>query len=70
LQRHLVLAEVEVLSAERLGQNKRRVTLVEEEDLAVGNCAEVCRDRSERDALAAPGRSVDSGVAGVADVQV
>ncbi len=70
LQRDLVLAEIEVLSAECLGQNKRRVTRVEEEDLAVWNCAEVCRDRSERNALAAPGRVVDAGMARVADMQV
>jgi hypothetical protein len=68
LQRHFVLAQVEVLSAERLGQNKRRVTLVEEEDLTVWNRAEVCRDRSKRDALAAPGRTVDAGMTGIADV--
>jgi hypothetical protein len=70
LQGHFVFAQIQVLSAERLGQNKREVALVEQENLPIWDCTEVRRDRSERDALDAPGRAKDSCVAGVADIKV
>ena len=46
-----------MLSAESLGQNERRVALVEEEDLPVGHCRKFAAMRAERDALAAAGRA-------------
>jgi hypothetical protein len=70
LQGDFVFAQIQVLSAERLGQNKRGVALVDEENLPIWDCTEVRRDRSGRDALAASGRAKDSCVAGVADMKV
>src|SRR5260370_23369173 len=70
LQWHLVLAEIEVLSAEGFGQNERRVSLVEEEDLSVRYRTEVGGDGPKRNALAAPGRTIDTSVTDVADMQV
>src|SRR5579875_901387 len=70
LQRNVIFPEVQMLPAERPGENEGGITLVEEKDLAFGNRAEVCRDRAEGDALAAAGRAEHRGMSRIADVQV
>jgi len=69
-ERNLVLSEIEMLSAESLGQNVGRVALVEEKDLPVRDCTEVRRDRAQSYALTAPRWTVDSSVTGVANMEV